>query len=467
MIPFSIRLRRSGLFGRLQSGVFWNLVAGISTQGTTFVINIVIANMLGRAVYGKYASIVGTLLPLSLLAQLATGYTITRYLAELSVSDKQRAGRVVGLCSMVATVSAVVASVALAAFAPFLAGTVFKSPDLTLPAIIGALFLAFSINTGYQMGVFAGLGSYRQLGILCLVTVPVIVAVCAGCTWMWGLNGAIFGLSLGAMFRWIVIRYFMSRELAKHDIHPDYRNFRQERAVFVKFALPAALTGFTMAPAPWLGNVALARQPHGFSQIAVYSASMMIMTMVLFIPRIADRVAMTMINQQKGAGDERGSRRLYLLNVGLTFGISVGGGALAALFGPAVLRLFGKAFMADGYGVLLILLGAGILEATTMAICQLLQSNERMWTMTLGVNLPRDASFASLAFVFAHQGAVGLAKAYLASQGIAFVLCFVFLLRVGFRFVRSESDEYECSPGMTLAPAQLTYGDTGPDRHTG
>lgn len=419
------------LVRRLTDGIAWSLVAQVSAQGATFLSNIFVANLVGRTTYGQYATVVGTLLSISSLAQLATGYTSVKYLAELRTVDPVRAGRVVGVCSLVSSVSAIIATIAVLACSPWLASSVFRAPTLAIPLAIGSLFLGFSIVNGFQIGALTGLEAFRQLGKASLVSGTIVVLSCSGFAHFFGVTGAVGGLVLASIVRWGVFNYYFSKELQEHGIPTNFKGFRQERDVFIRFALPAALCGLSVGPSQWLGSVALVRQPHGFSEMALFNAAYSLLIMVLFVPRVADRVAMARINFHRGIRDQRGYRTVFLINLCTTLGITLIGGLAALLFGPFLLRLFGKSFVAAGSQVLFYFILGAFPEGLLLAMYQLLQSNEKMWTVMLGVNLPRDVLFPILAFLLAHQGAVGLAKAYLASVSLACAFSVILASRTG------------------------------------
>ncbi len=419
------------LVTRLASGILWSLVAQGSAQGATFLSNVVIANLIGRVAYGKYATVVGTLLSISALAQFATGYTILKYLAEYRSTDPARAGRLLGLCSVVSGISAVVATIGVLCLSPWFATTVFKAPDLVVAIAIGSCFLGFSIVNGFQAGALTGMEAYVSLGRASMFSGAVVFLSCTGCARLFGVNGAVSGLVFGSIVRWVVFKIALTRELKKNGITVDLRRFRQERDIFLKFALPAALCGLSMAPSQWLGSVALVRRPNGFSEMALYNAAYSLLIMVLFIPRVADRVAMARINVHRGLRDQHGYRSVFLINLCITLGLALLGSVLALFFGPMLLHAFGKSFVKDGVPVLFYFMLGAIPEGLTMAMYQLLQSNERMWTVMLGVSLPRDTTFPILAFLLAHQGAVGLGKAYLASVSLACILSIALAARTG------------------------------------
>ena len=80
-------------------------------------------------VFGEYAMVQGTVAVLSLLGQLATGYTATRYVAEFRANHPARAGRIIGTLALVSGLMALVVSTGLFFGAPWLAATAERSPE--------------------------------------------------------------------------------------------------------------------------------------------------------------------------------------------------------------------------------------------------------------------------------------------------------------------------------------------------
>lgn len=96
----------TGLRQRLISGVLWNLVAMIASRGSTLVVTIIVARVLGTAKYGEIGIIQSTIGMFGTFAGMGLGVTCTKYLAELKYEDPARAGRIIALTHMVGWFSA-------------------------------------------------------------------------------------------------------------------------------------------------------------------------------------------------------------------------------------------------------------------------------------------------------------------------------------------------------------------------
>jgi O-antigen/teichoic acid export membrane protein len=422
------------LFGRLRTGISWNILASGFNQGSSFTINILMARLLGREIFGEYAIIQSTLVSVSLLAQVATGATATRYLAEFRSSDKERSGRILGLSSGLSFLMAAITALGLIFSAPWIAGHAFRAPHLSLGLMIGSGFLLFSVINGYQIGALAGLEGYRALSVGGIISGCLSPMLCGIAAWHWGLNGAIGGLAAGSLISCLLHNRLLKKVSATQAITATYRGLSQEHHILTKYAFPAALSGFLSMPAVWLANTFLVRQDGGYGQLALYSAAMNLRVLVMFLPRNINNVFFSVLNNQKGLGDARRYRKTYWLNIALISAVVIITGTVLLLLGSKLLRLYGENF-GEAYSVLVILLFSSLIEALAIAIYQIIQTKERIWASLFAIALPNYGSFVLLAYFLAPlYGANGLAWAFMIGWGLALLIISLLVWRFGLDF---------------------------------
>jgi O-antigen/teichoic acid export membrane protein len=404
------------LRSRLQRGITWNLVGTILGQAGTFSANIILARVLGRAIFGEFALIQNTLLTLAGVAQMATGYTASKYVAEYRVVDKPKTGRILGICTIVSLVTAALATVGLILFAPLLASYTLKAPHLAHALMISAGFVFLSVMIGFQLGALAGLENYESVAKSIAINGAGYLLLCSLAAHEWGMIGALVGMAAAALVQSVVLRFYLAEECSRQGITVQYRGLKQERIIFFKFALPAALSGFISMPTLWLANAALVRQPNGFSQMALYGVSSSLKSLVLFLPNVINGVSVSLINNQRGLGDGAGYRKVFWSNIALTVGATTIAAAGLTLLGPWLLEIFGPGFR-EGYPVLLVLLFSAIPETLATGVYQRIQSHERMWLSLLVIVIPRSITMIVTALLLSPiYGAVGLGLAYAAAQ---------------------------------------------------
>lgn len=422
---------RAGVIGRFRRGVLWNLIATVANQGSTFAANIVIASVLGRSGFGRYAVVLSTIQLVSAFAGLSIAYTTTRYLAEFRDTDRSRAGRIYGCGQLGITVLAGAMCAGLLVCARLIADHALHSVDLAPLLRIAAVGVLFTTLSGFRLGVLGGLERYRPLGISSALSGSLYFGLCVGGAAMWGIDGAVYGLVTSALAQWLILGRAVRAGLRYHGIEPSREYGPDEAGIVRRFVIPGAISSITAAPAIWIAQAILARSVSGFAEVALYTAAYNLMVLVLFLPNVANTVGMTVLNHVLGRRDTRQYERVFWMNLWTSLAISLAGAALILALSPWLLEAYGPGF-ASATPVLLILLGATVPEVLTIALNQVLQSRERMWTAILWVNIPRDSIiiYAALELV-PRYGAKGLAASYLIGRLVAFVSIVIACYRLG------------------------------------
>ena len=406
------------------------MAGAVANSGLNLLLNVLLAHVLGKHGFGEFAIVQSTMVTVGGVAQLATGYTANKYIAEFHTVDKARTARIVGFCSLISIATAVVGLLVMLGSARWVAIHGLDKPQLVTSLLAASGLVFFSVLNGFQIGLLAGLESFRELAKgLALGALGNAIACLVGARFG-GLFAASACLSIGGMLQWLSLRYFVGRELRRQDIVPLYSGLATEKVIFFRFALPAAITGFVSMPAIWLANSFLIRGANGVEQMALFAAANSFRSLVLFLPQLMNRVTTTLLNTQRGLSAARGYRDVFKLNFAATAAAAAIGAVGVAVAGPWLLRAFGKSF-GDAYPVLLLLLLAASFEVLFQAMYQLVQTNEKMWHSFVMVVIPRDGSIAILAFLLAPRfGVVGLASAYAAAWGLGTILVSVLALRI-------------------------------------
>lgn len=425
------------VLSRLHSGVLFNLIGGVFAQGSTFALNLVSANLLGRLAFGEFTVVQATLSTVGALAQVATGYTATKYVAEFRDTDPERAGRILQLCAMVSTGTAVIAAAGLFLAAPWIANAAYGAPQLTPWLRIAAPGVLFIVMNGFRTGALAGLESYPALARIGIVSGLVYFALGVSGTYLYGVSGAVTGVVLSAAVQWGLLGVTLRRELTHKHIPRRQQRLWRERSAILHFALPASLTGAVTLPAFWLASAFLVQQPGGLDQMALFGAANSFRLIVLFLPNAMNNVGMSLLNNQR-TNSADAYRRVFWWNLGLTLAFVSAGAAAVVGVGPLLLRAFGREFQ-GGYAVLRVLMIAAVVESIAIWTYQIIQSHGRMWLTLLCVTIPRDCLIVGLAYgLTPTHGASGLAAAHAAGWGLALAVIAVLTHRIGFTGVASE-----------------------------
>jgi O-antigen/teichoic acid export membrane protein len=422
--------RRPSVLTRLHSGALLNVIGAAFGQGSTFALNLIIANLLGRRAFGEFTVVQATLSTVGALAQVATGYTATKYVAEFREVAPERAARILHLCSALSTGTAVVAALSLAIAAPWIATRAYDAPQLTPWLRTAAPGVLFIVINGFRTGALAGLESYAALARVGVTSGLVYIVLGVLGAYTGGVNGALVGVVISAGVQWLLLGSILAQELARWKIPRRAEDPWRERSTLLHFAVPASLTGAITLPAFWLASAFLVRQPGGLEQMALFGAANSFRVIALFLPNILNSVGMSLLNNQRTTSED-GYRRIFWWNLALT-GTFVSLAAVGVIaVGPWLLRAFGKGFD-GGYAVLRVLMLAAVIESVAIWIYQVIQSHGKMWLTLFFVTLPRDCLIVGLAYALTPAyGAAGLAAAHAGGWALALVVILVITCRIG------------------------------------
>lgn len=415
---------------RMHAGVAWTLIGAGFNQGSTMIVNLAVANLLGREAFGRYTMVLATLTTVAAIGQLSMGYTATRHIAEFRSTQPDRASRILTLCALVSLVSATVAGGLLAISSNWLARVVLEAPELSLLLRLAAAAVFFAVLNGFSTGALAGLESYRALARVGIASGTLYAVVCIVLARSFGLTGAVSGLGLSAAVQCVLLGVTLARQAAGNGIRIARHGWWEDRALVSNFALPASLGGVLTLPAIWIAGALLGRQAGGYHQLALFGAANTFRTVVLFVPQAVNNVGMSILNHQRRVSAD-GYSRVFRWNAFLTASSALGAAAVLLLLGGPLLQLFGPTFI-EGRNVLAILLGAAVIEALAIALYQVVVSHRRIWASLVFVSLPRDITLVvAAALLTPLWGAAGLGTAYVAGWMVALTGIVALIFRYG------------------------------------
>ncbi len=405
------KLSAPSLTQRFARGVSWNVVLALANQGSSFVVSILLASELGRRTFGQFAVVQSTLVTISGIAQVATGITAAKFVAQNRVNQKEAAADIIRLCQSFTFFTGLVGGCTLILASRELSHTTLGAPELSSGFVVAAGAAVFLTMNASQLGALAGLEAFRASGTSALLTGVSHVLLCVAGARRFGLQGAFLGLLASSLLRWAIFRYVLRRAARQHGIVIGRAKSGTQRTVIMTFALPAALCGISSMISMWLGNVLLARQAHGFDLVALYAAAFQLRLAVILLPMLFNGVGISLLNFHQGLRDELGYRRAYWVNVKIGVATTLIGAIIMALLGRPLLNLYGKGFE-GAFPILNILLVSAALEGAAASVFQSLMSRGRMWLALFSIVLPRDCLFVVAAFgLIPIYGGIGLALA--------------------------------------------------------
>jgi len=405
-------LPKGSLRARFASGAFWSLAGAVIARGLNFIAFIIAARLLRETGFGELGMIQSTVGMFGAFAGFGLGLTATRYLAEFREKDPAKAGRILALSSLVAFFSGSIISLILIFFASPLATKTIAAPHLDKLLRIGAGLLFFGALNGAQTGALAGFEAFKTLArvnvLAGILSFPVMILG----VWFWGLEGAVWGLTVSMGVNWLLNYLALKMECSKASVPYVFAGCWVEWPVLWKFSLPAFLSNVMVGPVIWAANSILVNQPDGYLELGLLSAANQVRYLILFVPMVAFRALLPILSSELNK-DERFevSSKIHILNVYSTWYLATAAAACLLYFIEPILSLYGKGFLSGNLALVLILCSIPILSYKH-GIARLVQAKSLMW-YGFASNLLWSGLLLSGTVWLAKYGAAGLGGAYL------------------------------------------------------
>lgn len=385
-------------------------------QGGTLLTSVVLARVLGKHEFGRFAMIQSTVVALTALAGLGLGITATKYVSQYRKTEPERAARVMGLSSAIALAAAICFSGALLLFAPLIATRGLSPGDLRL----SVMYVFFTTLNGYQVGALAGMEAFQRIARISILYAPATLGLHWTLARWFELRGAIAAQGVSALLLWMLYQLALAAEGRSCGIAIRYRGAWRERDALVRFSLPAIVSGIGGSLAIWWCNTLLVKAG-GYNALGMFTAACTLRALVVCLPALNARVISPLLNNLLATGDVAGYRRTF-------WGATICHGGLALLLalalsaaGPELLHVFGRDFVGPR-AVVTFLLAAGVTEVVATNLYQtLFASRSFWWQVAVQVAWVGVLVSLSLATIPGH-GPAGLAFAYLVAWCVSAVL---------------------------------------------
>jgi O-antigen/teichoic acid export membrane protein len=401
---------------------YWNGLAILSHQGSTFVGNFLLIKLLDHAAYGKFSLLNLTAFYAANLCQFAVGSTVSRFVARYS-GDRSDLGVVVGICGAFTIASGILGFACLALASGILARDVLLEPSMLLPLVIVSASVPSLVGMIYLSGLLQGLHEFRSLAISSLASGVLFVAAISAGAWIAGLMGALVGFVAGSTIRSIIMggaawaRLRTEQSLVRSPPWRESWNNPIRSDIFA-FQIPAGLAGFLTLPTLWLIPTILTRNTQNFSDVALYSVILMIKSLVVLPASIIALALQPSVERAWQFEQVATAIRVFRTGTAATLGI-VGMMALTiAVFATEAMSIFGASFVV-GADNLRWMMVAAVAEGLTVSLVMRVQASSRMWSSIVATLLPRDVVMLCIVAAFSTQ--YGLSAAVFAHVAGALV----------------------------------------------
>jgi O-antigen/teichoic acid export membrane protein len=396
----------SSLKKRFAKVVASGMIQMLSFQGTTFLVNLFMARFLGPTQFGLFSAGVQTLNSAGQSAQLATGSVASRYVGQTYGHERNHAVAIWAYCRRVGLTSALVVSLALLVFAPWVADVAFHQPSLVNAIRWSGVGTFFLVACQQTLQVLAAVEAVRFVAKVSVFagTIYTICAIFGGV--QAGAEGGVIGIVVAYIVLWIPLVREDRREFGASTT--DSPEIRAEIAIVKKQLVPASVAGIVLLGQTWV-LLAIVTNNAGAAQAGMFSAANQIRLLLMTGPQILNSAGLVMINRvAKSKGSGTADRMAVISLVGASIVCSLIGLVMA----PTLTVIFGHKYGLS-VGIFAAFLPAVVLESSLLAVRQRLQLHGRYWEWLFGIAIPWQVGTTIIALLLVPKmGATGGAIAY-------------------------------------------------------
>ena len=406
---------------RLLSGASWSVGGVVLERFFLLLLSLVIARTLEQNEFGQYSLIQSTLSAFAVLSTLGIGVTATKKTAELKFNQPLLLSEVLKFLSRLFYLLTGLVCALMLLFAESIVTHILNMSELKYQFSGAILALIFNVLHGFQIGCLTGFERIKDISKSIVITACVSLPLTALLVLTHGLNGAILGLVLTSLSRFILSQYYLRRayrdflvKIAKAPLIPRWDLIKG-------LALPAFLSGLFLLPVHWVCHSMLANTDQGASEMAILGVANQWFYALIFLPVAANRILLPVLTQAFTSPENKVDFKPVILksmlgNFLVTFPVVIG----LIFFSAEIMSLYGTAYESESETLVLILLAGG-LNALCMPLGQVFTAADKAWAGTF-VNLVWALTYLGFTLLLLEHGAYGVAGALLIAYLLHFML---------------------------------------------
>jgi O-antigen/teichoic acid export membrane protein len=378
LLKWKSRVVGSSIGYRLARGAFWSLVGSLISRGMGMLAGILVARLLGKHDFGQLGMVQSTVGVFGVFAGFGMGLTANKHVAEFKTQDPSRAGRIIGLSSLVAWTTAGVMCLALIVCAPWLARATLANPAMSPLLQVAALLLLFSGVNGAQTGALSGFEAFKTIARVNLLAGLLAFPMTLIGAWWGGVTGSVWALVVNMAVNCLLNFCALRVEAAKAGVPLSYRNCLNEWPILWRFSLPAVFGGAIAGPVAWGVSALLVNQPDGYALMGVYNAVLRIRMVPEMIVNMLLAPMLPMLSEKFGNKDTRAYRKTAYSAFMLSLLITAPFGLLQVAMPALTLLPYGPSYAGNDTVVRWLMFDLVLIGLSTPTT-QILSSTNRMW----------------------------------------------------------------------------------------
>lgn len=384
------------------------------SQGSTFLIGIILANIFEVNDFGKYSFLLIFINTAISISGVGLTSVSNRFIAEYKGLGREKITELFNYFTRILFYTNGPLILIFLILGPHLSLQVLGIHVSITLWIVFSLILFFGSFNSFFLGVHQGLIEYKGLSFASVIYGIMYVSLIIIFSRIYGINGVFLGIMLSGLIYFMILINTIRKyiDLANFSV----RISASERSDILRFIIPNFFIGLFAMPSILLAQKFLVMNTNSYEGIAYFNVAFTLIGVAAIIPGLVNTVLSSYlfshINHESIFNKifRNGKAGLILIVlVELIF--------LVAL-GKYVLLIYGKDYSA-AYLILIILSVGLIFDSFTMIYSNVIYARNEMWRNFLYITLPRDLLLVLLAFYLTlWYGATGLALAFVISKAL-------------------------------------------------
>ena len=409
---------------RLFKDSFWAVIGNGMGFGLLFISGIFIARILGKDVYGEYGLIKTTMFYIASFASFGLQYTSTKYIAEYK---RKNPSQIVGIAFdaiKITLYTSITMCVLLILFSRPLSNFI-NIPKMETPFRILGCLIIFRGLISCQNGILSGLGEFKAIAHINIISGSIMLALCIPLTYWGGLYG-----SLGAL----AISQFTNMVYNQIQLHRCYKELPTQKHIhrkkeLVHFSLPVAIQEISYTICQWVGTLLIIKLS-STGELGLYTASSQWNVIVIFIPSLLRNVILSHLSSinSNTLKQHQILKQMLLVNLGCSIPPFI----LVCLFPDWIISLYGESF-SEMKSVLQAIIFSAIFICMSSVLYSELLSIGKNWTIGVA-RISHDIFLLVIAYILismnhGYNAAFYYAIANVCAEILYFSILIFFFLR--------------------------------------
>lgn len=337
----NIKISHQTILNRLQqSRLFKDSFWAVSGNGIGYVLlllsGIIIARFLGKDIYGEYGVVKTTMLYMASFAALGLGFSSTKYIAQYMTENRNMIRSIIYSANKITFISSTVIAICLLLGADCLA-KYLEEPNLSISFRVLSIIIICKAMSTTGLGILAGFGAFKQIGICNIVSGIVMIISCIPLTYIWGILGSFISLFISQLLLAVNTHIYIYNLQKKLPDSPK----KSMLVELIHFSLPVALQESSYTICNW-GAILLLTKFASLGEVGIYSASTQWKAIVGFIPGMLSNVILSHLS---GTGNNVDKHRhtikiMLMVNFLCTFCPFL----MICIFIPFIVSFYGSSF---------------------------------------------------------------------------------------------------------------------------